>query len=732
VIHESSRTPADLFGPRDVPGLVAVERENDQQVRIYQRDQDEVRSWVVDFEPWLITSPNAALATRSVIHQEPLAGDSQLSVLLRFRSWSRFRDARRVLRDDQRPFLAFGTPAEQYLIYHGQALLIGMEFDQLVRAQVDIETLGFDPRHDQIVLITCAINGRDETVFRADQLSEFEMIGELNEWIRKHDPDVIEGHNIFNFDIPFLASRARETGTSLDWGRDGSPVRQGGSRPFKAGPRTIPFEPAYIHGRHIVDTYQQIQRYDTGGELLSYGLKPAIEALGLSQAEREIIEGDQIAAAWRDDPERLVRYAVDDVRDTSTLSVLALPTEFYQAQLVPRSLQDVAIGGPGEKINDLLTSAYIRHRQSIPTPSEARPFPGGYAAVRRTGAFGPVVKADVESLYPAIMLSDEIRPASDHLGIFLPMLSLLTERRLVAKRQARLADGYDQARLQGIQSSLKVLINSFYGYLGYARGYFNDYDAAEQITRRGHDIILRVEQELEQRGATVIEIDTDGVYFQPPSSCRGLSAEETLIDEVSNQLGAGIRLAHDGHWQRMLSLRLKTYALLSEDGRLILKGSALRSRRDETFVRQFFEEAILLLLQERPAHTVRELYLRHAERIQQGRLAPEEFARHETVSDATFRSDSGRRFAAVAQGERVGTRVTVYERANGNLGRIEEYDQDEDRTYLLRRLRDAAERFRVLYDTDNDFNYHFPVVTMHTDLGALRSSQQTTQAKLFD
>ena len=124
----------------------------------------------------------------------------------------------------------------------------------------------------------------------------------------------------------------------LTWGRDGSEVRLGsGQARFKAGPITMPYTPGYVAGRHIIDTYQQIQRYDIGGRLTSYGLKPAVEQLGLTRTDREFVPGEQISDAWHHDRDRLLRYALDDVRDVAVLSDLATPTEFYQSQLLPRA-----------------------------------------------------------------------------------------------------------------------------------------------------------------------------------------------------------------------------------------------------------------------------------------------------------------------------------------------------------------------------------------------------------
>ena len=75
----------------------------------------------------------------------------------------------------------------------------------------------------------------------------------------------------------------------------------------------------------------------------------------------------------------------------------------------------------------------------------------------------------------------------------------------------------------------------------------------------------------------------------------------------------------------MLSLRLKTYALLSYDGTMTLKGSALRSRRMEPFLRRFLVEAARRFLEEE-RDVVREDYFVLAERIRQRDLRPEEIA----------------------------------------------------------------------------------------------------------
>ena len=720
----------------EIAGIVAVDVSSANSLDIYVRgDNGFTQVLRRAHAPWLVTTEQSSSLARLTSMEETLDGPGGLRILKRFSAPSLWSDAVRELRRQNADHLVFLSRTEQFLIESGLTLFDGMDFEDLRRAQIDIETLGLnsaDPSNS-IIIITATLNGEHEMIAHAGDMSEASMLEQLQEWIQQHDPDVIEGHNIFNFDLPFLAARARALGVELRWGRDGSPVRFGNRQRFKAGARTIPYDAAYVRGRHIIDTYQQIQRYDIAGHLSSYGLKPAIAELGLERHDRTHVEGEDIRRVWESNPDRLLRYALDDVLDTDLLSRLTLPTEFYQAQLLPSSLQSVATGGPGEKVNDLLVRAYVRAGHSIPVPGPPMSYPGGFTAVRAVGVFGPpVVNADVESLYPSIMLADGIAPRSDTLGVFLPILATLRDQRLRAKRLSETTSGEEGARWSGTQASLKVLINSFFGYLGYGRGYFNDFDAAARVTRRGHQIIQSVESELEQAGATIIELDTDGIYFVPPKGASTRDQIERLIDGISDSAGEGIRLGVDGIWERMLSLKLKNYALLSNNGRLTVKGSSLRSRRDEPFLARFLHGVMRAFLELEPADSPRDLYLEIASEILEGRMPPEELARQERITERTFTSDSNRRLARAARGERIGERISVYQRQDGELARIEQYGGDEDRDYLLGRLRAMAERFRPLFREVGDFEYTFPEVSAASDIAAVASQVPVKQQTLFD
>jgi DNA polymerase elongation subunit (family B) len=322
----------------------------------------------------------------------------------------------------------------------------------------------------------------------------------------------------------------------------------------------------------------------------------------------------------------------------------------------------------------------------------------------------PVVKVDVESLYPSIMLTEEIAPASDTLGVFLPVLGELTKRRLAAKARVRASAGVERVQLQGAQSSLKVLINSFYGYLG--SGFlFNDFEAAEAVTRRGRELVLAIADRIEQTGGQVIEIDTDGVYLRPPEAVRGESAERSYVEEIGAILPKGINLQHDGRYRAMLSLKQKNYVCVGYDGRKVFRGAALRSRADEPFGRTFLAEAVdFVLAGEIDALSAR--YHELLELVLGGAIPVDKLARRERVTEKTFSSPSRKRLAEAAAGATVGDTIWVYQRADGTLARTGDYADDADRGYYAERLYRFIVRLREAVGPQ--FDDLFPQPSSHS------------------
>jgi DNA polymerase I len=201
---------------------------------------------------------------------------------------------------------------------------------------------------------------------------------------------------------------------------------------------------------------------------------------------------------------------------------------------------------------------------------------------------------------------------------------LLTDLRTFRlEAMASIRSAKDRAQQQfflALQNTFKILINSFYGYLGFAQGHFADFDAAARVTQIGRDLLKKMIDWLKARGAQVIEVDTDGIYFVPPSSVEaGVSPAKidpdaadirlrrtATTDEVeqlqkglAKELPPGIEVEFDEQFDAMFSYKAKNYALLTRDGDVIIKGGALKSRGLEKFQRVFLEEMIKLVMEEK-------------------------------------------------------------------------------------------------------------------------------------
>jgi len=164
-------------------------------------------------------------------------------------------------------------------------------------------------------------------------------------------------------------------------------------------------------------------------------------------------------------------------------------------------------------------------------------------------------------------------------------------------------------------------------------GHFNDFDAANQVTAKGRELIRSAVAWLKERGAKIIEVDTDGIYFVPPEGVKSESDEEKLIQALASLLPAGIELELDGRYPAMFSYKMKNYALLDGKGRLLIKGSGLRSRGLELFQRQWLEEMMMLLLND-GKEKIPALYQRYLEDLEHHRMDIALLMKTETLQDS--------------------------------------------------------------------------------------------------
>ncbi len=641
-----------LFGKNGDSGLVAVEltenKDGPDEMLLFVRRDGKTTQVRERFQPFVIATPHAMKDCPVAYDAYTLNGEGALNLCVVFESWADCAKAKKWLAKSTghtasapgAPYVYLSDPVQQHLMVTGRTQFLGMAFDDLRRLQVDIEcytTEGYsfcnaEREGDRIIAIAVSDNTGWDEVLSGDD--EAELLRRFAACVRERDPDVIEGHNIFNFDLPYIRRRAKMHRVKLAIGRDGSvPVRRN-SR-FSAGGRTISYSRFDVFGRHVVDTLFLVHAYDASHRSLDgFGLKSVALHFGIAAKDRTYIEGDRIASTFDRDPETVLRYVRDDVIETRGISRLLSQSSFIQTQMLPFTYQNATVRGNATKIDALMVREYLRQQRALPTQDQARSFAGGYTDLFVEGVVEDVHHCDVRSLYPALMLTRSIAPANDELGVFLQLLDRLRTFRLDAKQAMRdCTDDAQRNHFDALQSTFKILINSFYGYLGFAQGRFNDFDAAEAVARGGRELLVEMISWLKDHGARPVEIDTDGIYFVPPADLTSHKKMEGFREAFATSLPEGIEIEFDGEFRSMFSYKMKNYALLTHDGETIVKGAALKSRGLEPFQRDFMRELIRRKLEGRDAE-IPKLKLQYQESIAERRLPIEKLAKTETLQDS--------------------------------------------------------------------------------------------------
>jgi DNA polymerase elongation subunit (family B) len=732
-----------LYGADPLPGLVAIEHapgKTADRMTLYVREGASVATRDEPFQGFLVAELKAIADCPVEYRAQPLAGAGPLNLLARFDHWAALLKARDWLSrrtgcapsSPAAPYLFLNDPVQQHLTLTGRTLFLGMAFGDLRRMQVDIECdtapgyefCNAERAEDRLLAIGLGDGAGWTHAISGVGRSEAEMLEEFVAAVRERDPDVIEGHNLFNFDLPYLCARAARHGVRLALGRDGGAPRRRPSR-VSFGERTIAYDRFEISGRHVVDTLFLVQAYDLSNRSLpGFGLKEVARHFGLVGADRTYVDGSAVGATFRADPQRVLAYCRDDVAETRGVAALLSPSYFLQAQMLPYAYQNVCVRGTATKIDALMIRAYLAAGAALPKPERARPFAGGYTDLFAEGVLRNVHHCDVRSLYPSLMLARRIAPASDEHGVFLQLLERLRRLRLEAKRElGRAADEARRRHLDALQSTFKILINSFYGYLGFEQARFSDFDAAERVAADGRELLRRMIAWLRERGAAPVEIDTDGIYFVPPPGAPDAPALAAFRREFAAALPEGIEVEFDGEYVSMFSYKMKNYALLAADGEVTIKGAALKSRGLEPFQREFLEAFVELKLKGREAEAGA-LRGRFQSAIRDGGRPIAWLAKTERLQDspATYqakvgRSGRGRNAAyelALRSGReyRAGDAVSYYVTGSKknvavheSARLVSEWDparRDENVAFYLAKLEALCEKFGVAPDAQGE------------------------------
>jgi len=347
--------------------------------------------------------------------------------------------------------------------------------------------------------------------------SEEAIIEAFKAIIEAEKPDIIVGYNSDGFDLPYIQHRANRYKIKLDIALDGGVAESKRMRGYM------------IRGMPHIDIYQFVRRV-IGRSLRtdSYSLSAvANELLGDDKVDVEI---DELADTWDN---KIVGLPLFDICRMSFSQLV----EWYLMRQAP-VFKEIAPNKPNyHQVEGRRSSSYA----------------GGFVYEPKPGRYKNVVVFDFLSLYPTIISSHNVCPSTlnceccvedehvpgaekywfcnDKPG-FISMLveDLITRRVRVKELLAKKPSEILKARSQ----SLKLLANSFYGYLGFFGARWYSLECAESVTAYGRYYIQKVIAEAERAGFKVIYSDTDSVFmtFEGKSKDEALAFAESVNKEL--------------------------------------------------------------------------------------------------------------------------------------------------------------------------------------------------------
>jgi DNA polymerase I len=536
----------------------------------------------------------------------------------------------------------------------------------------DIETynpIGMPrPEKDPIVMISYAYasrgrNGSGVLTFKKMEGKKYDgivlslqnekaMLEKFVELLDELDIDVIAGYNSTNFDIKYMLDRAAVLKMDLNLSRF-----HGETRIESHGLVSR----VKVSGRVHIDVYNVVKFVALVGaqesilKLNSYTLKNVYEAMS---GEKKIsIDRTDVYKLWDGsiaDLETLVDYNLSDSVSLMKVYETLIPITIEITRTTGNVISDVAVSTTSQLVEFLMMKYAERFGELIPnkpTEQEIRarmmaPFEGAYVKTPEPGIYNDIVIFDFRGLYPSIIISHNIDPSSIctdgsctdcfesptgvkfmKKGNFIgpTLLRVLISQRNEVKRLYK----KNKSILLGARSqALKILANSFYGYLGYARARWYSRECASSVTAYGRQYIHDGIEKADSNGFKVLYSDTDSIVML----LNGKTRDEALafMKEFNSSLPEMMELEFEDFYTRGVFVGKKVgektmgakkkYALISESGYIKIRGFELVRRDWSRIARDTQRRVLEAILKEGSAEKAAEIVKDTVKELREGKV----------------------------------------------------------------------------------------------------------------
>lgn len=413
----------------------------------------------------------------------------------------------------------------------------------------NLKILSFDIENsisDETIYTICCVvdNGinKKKKCFHGD---ERDILKELEIYIQKEDPDVVSGYNIKGYDLPLLDKRVKELSMEgLKLGRDRSELKKISDRNWD------------ITGRIIADAWWSVRKeMKLKRETLNHVAKELLDE------EKKDVDPSKIDREWKENNQKVMEYCLKDadlaLRIIKELDSLDKAMDMATVSKLP--VDEGLNGRTSVLVDSILIREADKNKIGVPLTNyghKRSKIKGGYVHSVEPGLYHWVSVLDFKSMYPSVMMENNIcfttisengdikSPTGVRFlskqqkgGILPKILRELMKERDEVKKKMESADGKEKEYYDGLQSAIKILMNSFYGVFASSFYRFTDKRIGESITSFARKNIKNLIDELQNDDLKVIYSDTDSVFFQSPK--RNLEDTIKISKEIATDYSKG-------------------------------------------------------------------------------------------------------------------------------------------------------------------------------------------------
>ncbi len=430
--------------------------------------------------------------------------------------------------------------------------------------------------------------------------NESEILERAFKIIDETQPDIITGYFSDSFDWPYIRTRAEMHKIKMDVGLDHSALKT-----------SLKTEETEIAGISNLDIYKFVKR------VVSRKLKTESNKLNdvareiLGEGKSEGVDVANLASDW-DRNRNLNSYCVYNLQDakiTYELAETLLPNIIELVKTIGLPVSDIISMGFSQLVEWYLMRKAPEFEEIAPNkPGHgemrtrlSQTYEGAFVYEPTPGLYKDIAVFDFRSLYPSIIASHNISPMTfkcecceDNIapvekakywfckkkkGFIPKIIEDLIKRRMRVKEIMKGAkDEKTRKLLDARQESLKVMSNSFYGYLGFSAARWYSIESALSITAYARHYIKDVIEKAEKQGFKVIYSDTDSVFLTLDSRTEKDALK--FRDAINMELPELMELDYEGMYPAGLFVAAKAkeygakkkYALLTPQGFIKIKG----------------------------------------------------------------------------------------------------------------------------------------------------------------